>query len=129
MTQATSAARSGARRNGRGENTRTKLLEAALILRLSRLPRHQHAGQTVVERAASGATDPGVQLREVTHEYTAWRARRHTMARVVQYEMTALTPQHSAQIADVRREIQGLFERIIAAGAESDRFRACRTHP
>ena len=158
MTQATSAARSPSRRNSRGENTRAKLLEAALqsfashgfhgtstrdiaeaasmsptsvyvhyatkeelLFQLS-LAGHQDV-QTVVERAATGATDPGVQLREVSREYTAWHARRHTMARVVQYEMAAFTPQHSAQIAGVRREIQGLFERIIAAGAESDRFR------
>ncbi|WP_324278199.1 TetR/AcrR family transcriptional regulator [Blastococcus brunescens] len=78
--------------------------------------------QMVLEQAAARSEVPEEQLRAIAHDYTAWHARCHTMAQVVQYEMAALSPQHVEQIAQIRREMQHRVRDIIAAGAEAGRF-------
>jgi AcrR family transcriptional regulator len=94
----------------------------ALLFELS-LAGHREI-QAVVAGAASRAEGPAGQLRAVVEEYTAWHARAHTTARVVQYEMAALTPEHADQIAEIRRDIEDRFRRIIRRGVRSGAFRA-----
>jgi AcrR family transcriptional regulator len=94
----------------------------ALLFELS-LAGHREI-QAVVAGAAGRAQGPAGQLRAVVEEYTAWHARAHTTARVVQYEMAALTPEHADQIAEIRRDIEERFRRIIRRGVESGAFRA-----
>jgi AcrR family transcriptional regulator len=79
--------------------------------------------QIVVADASGHSDNPVEQLRTVVAEYTAWHARAHTTARVVQYEMAALTPEHAAEIARIRRDIEERFRRIIRRGMESGSFR------
>lgn len=78
--------------------------------------------QAVVEQAAARSTQPEKQLREVARDYTVWHAQRHTTARVVQYEMAALSLSHVTQVARIRKEMQDLLHRLIASGAETGRF-------
>ncbi|WP_343869408.1 hypothetical protein [Dactylosporangium roseum] len=56
-------------------------------------------------------------------QYTAWHARAHIHARVVQYEMAALAPEHTEEIARIRREIEATVRGLIRAGVDAGRFR------
>jgi len=70
----------------------------------------------LVLAAASASDDPAVQLQEIIAEFAAWHARFHTHARVVQYEMAALTDAHREVIAALRRETQATVREVIDAG-------------
>ncbi|WP_238006459.1 TetR/AcrR family transcriptional regulator [Dactylosporangium sp. AC04546] len=158
MTRATSGDATASRGNVRGEQTRSRLLDAALrsfaargfhgtgtrdiaeaagmspaavyvhyrtkeeLLFALSLAGHRHVLE-LITAAAGRRTGPDEQLREVVREYTAWHAREHTHARVVQYEMAALTPEHAEEIAGIRREIEAKVRGIIRAGVDAGRFR------
>lgn len=70
----------------------------------------------LVLAAASGSEDPAVKLREIIAEFAAWHARFHTHARVVQYEMAALTDVHRDVIAALRRETQATVRDVLDEG-------------
>lgn len=65
---------------------------------------------------------PAARLAAVVRTFTAWQATHHTRGRVVQYELTALSPEHYREILGLRREISRLIERIIRAGAKDGSF-------
>jgi AcrR family transcriptional regulator len=81
------------------------------------------AAQDVVEAAAASASSPDARLRAVARDYTEWHARFNTLARVVQYEMAALTPEHGRRIAAIRRATETPVRDIISAGVSSGLFR------
>jgi AcrR family transcriptional regulator len=70
----------------------------------------------VVRAAASGIDDPADRLRAVIAAITAWHARYHTTARVINYEMSALTELHRSGIATLRREIDALVRQTLSDG-------------
>lgn len=65
---------------------------------------------------------PAGRLRAVVREYTVWHARRHTHARVAQYEMAALSAEHRTEIVDIRRAVDERVRRIIEEGVEQGFF-------
>lgn len=78
-----------------------------------------HRGTVRVVRAAAVAArhdDPGDRLRAVVAAITAWHARYHTTARVINYEMSTLTERHRATIATLRREIDALVRQTLEEG-------------
>ncbi|MFC9875932.1 TetR family transcriptional regulator [Nocardia salmonicida] len=74
----------------------------------------------LVLKAVESSGEPATALRNVVHAFAVHHARGHTGARIVNYELSALTPEHYAEILDIRhridREIRGLVERGVAAG-------------
>jgi AcrR family transcriptional regulator len=74
----------------------------------------------VVRAGIASSDDPVAQLRRVVYDFAVHHARGHTGARIVNYELAALTPEHLAEIRGIRRqindEIQGIVERGVAAG-------------
>jgi AcrR family transcriptional regulator len=82
---------------------------------------HRHILE-VVEAATGLHTCPADQLREVIEQYAAWHARFHTNARVVQYEMAALSPGHKLEIADLRRAVEVRVRSIVGAGVANGEF-------
>ncbi|MFD7843680.1 TetR family transcriptional regulator [Nocardia sp. NPDC059764] len=70
--------------------------------------------------ALSSSGDPVEQLVAVMRDFAIDHARGHTGARVVNYELAALSPEHQREIKDVRRvidtEMRQLIERGVAAG-------------
>jgi AcrR family transcriptional regulator len=80
---------------------------------------HEHTLEMVQDAIAS-SDDPATALRKVIHDFVVHHARDHTSARIVNYELAALTPEHFAEIRDLRRRIEGaireLVERGVAAG-------------
>jgi AcrR family transcriptional regulator len=59
---------------------------------------------------------PTQRLRGLAEAFTAWHARHHLVARVVQYELAALPPEDHAEAAALRRRIEGLVEDEVRRG-------------
>ncbi|AJC59389.1 regulatory protein TetR [Streptomyces sp. 769] len=70
--------------------------------------------------AGGSATD---RLRDAVRAFARWHAEHHTTARVIQYELQALGPDHYAEIAGLRRRTDRLLRQIIQDGADSGEFR------
>lgn len=84
-----------------------------------------HRATVRVVRAAAATADhddPAERLRAVVAAITAWHARYHTTARVINYEMTSLTERHRSTIATLRREIDALVRQTLEEGAASGVF-------
>ncbi len=91
-----------------------------LLYHLS-LEGHQEALDVVLTAAAT-ATEPVARLEAIVREFTAWHARRHTIARVVQYELSALTPDHYEMIAELRRRTRNAVREVVEAGMRAGAF-------
>lgn len=77
----------------------------------------------VVQAAVASAQDPVEQLLAVIRGFTLGHARGHTTARIVSYELSALSPEHYREIADIRRATERELRRLVEAGAEAGVFR------
>lgn len=90
------------------------------IIRIS----HEHAlaylRGPAVERAA-GAAD---RLRVLVSRYTTWHARHHVAARVAQYELAGLTPEHYEEILRLRHQTNEIFRDTVARGVADGPFDA-----
>ena len=79
--------------------------------------------EAVVLAAEARASNPADRLREWVHDFVTWHAKSHTRARVINYEMRALSPDHAREIAKIRRNIGFVLRRILGDGLESGVFR------
>jgi AcrR family transcriptional regulator len=82
---------------------------------------HRTALEVVRSAAARGAT-PTERLGHVAHDFALWHARSHTVARIVNYELAALTPEHYARIAALRRDMEQVARDIVEAGIATGEF-------
>ncbi|PJN36468.1 TetR family transcriptional regulator [Streptomyces sp. CB02959] len=92
-----------------------------LLYRISGIG-HEKALQimSAAAEARGSATD---RLRDAVRAFARWHAEHHTTARVIQYELQALSADHYAEIAGLRRRTDRLLRQIIEDGAESGEFR------
>jgi AcrR family transcriptional regulator len=67
---------------------------------------------------------PTTTLRNAVHAFVLYHAKHHTLARVIQYELRVLNPDHFADVAAIRREIDSLIRGCIHAGVEAGQL-AC----
>jgi AcrR family transcriptional regulator len=82
---------------------------------------HEHTLALIKEAiGADSDQDPVAALRRVIQAFTENHASGHTAARVINYELAALTPEHFAEIRKIRQrteqEIRALVQRGVAAG-------------
>lgn len=74
----------------------------------------------LVREAVATSADPREQLLAVVHAFVVHHAEDHTGARIVNYELAALSPEHLEEIAatrrDIEQEMRGVVERGVAAG-------------
>lgn len=94
--------------------------KAALLFAISRSGHEQ--ALALVERAVHEHPEPPVALRALTERFVAWHARRHTVAKVVQYELDALPEQEYGIVADLRRRIERLVRDVLSDGKETGVF-------
>ncbi|OQO93685.1 TetR family transcriptional regulator [Saccharomonospora piscinae] len=94
--------------------------KAALLFAISRSGHEQ--ALALVQNAAEQADTPMTALREIVERFVAWHARRHTVARVVQYELGALPEQEYRVVAELRRGIERIVHDIVVRGAEAGQF-------
>ena len=83
---------------------------------------HRAALDIVVAAAARGSAAPTAQLQAVVSDFASWHARHRRTARVVQYELGALTAPHRAVIDGLRREIQARMRELLEAGVRAGDF-------
>lgn len=87
------------------------------------ISRSGHARTLALVRATIAATDgPARQLAAVMREFAADHARSHTTARIVNYELAALDPEHHAEILELRHAISREFRGLVQRGIDSGDF-------
>jgi AcrR family transcriptional regulator len=69
--------------------------------------------------AADGAADC---LALMVSRYTAWHARHHVAARVCQYELAGLTPEHYDEIIQIRHQTNEVFRDAVGRGIDDGAF-------
>ncbi|ADB52416.1 TetR/AcrR family transcriptional regulator [Conexibacter woesei] len=75
-----------------------------------------------VTAALEEETDPVQRLRGYVSAFVAWHAHNHTLARVIQYELKALTPEHFDEVDALRRRRAGLLRSELRRGARAGAF-------
>jgi len=79
---------------------------------------------TCVKDASTEAEDAAERLAAIVSRYTAWHARHHVAARVCQYELAGLTPEHYDEIIQVRHQTNEVFRAAVGRGADEGAFAA-----
>lgn len=83
-------------------------------------------GHRAVLAALRDADDPASpvldRLTSVVSAFATWQAEFHQLARVVQYELAALTPVHYRTITAMRRDTVAVVAAIVQAGKDSGEF-------
>lgn len=78
------------------------------------------AALDLVRAARAGTPDLRTQLTEVARAFALFHVHHHTVARVLNYELAALSPEHRAEIDELRtgidRELRALVNEGIVAG-------------
>ncbi|WP_406001769.1 TetR/AcrR family transcriptional regulator [Streptomyces sp. NBC_00829] len=91
-----------------------------LLHRISRIG-HDRALE-VLAAAAAGEGTPSERLAEAVSSFVRWHAGRHDTARVVQYELDALSEEHRTEIIGLRRRSDAVVREILRDGVESGEF-------
>jgi len=77
----------------------------------------------LVRTAVASAPEPRAQLLEVMRAFVVHHAEGHTGARVVNYELAALSPEHLEEISAIRRAIEQEVRDVVEAGVAAGTFR------
>ncbi|WP_033292703.1 TetR/AcrR family transcriptional regulator [Amycolatopsis jejuensis] len=96
--------------------------KAALLFEISRNGHEQTLA--LVENVLAHTSDPVERMRSLVQDFVAWHARRHMVARVVQYELNALPEQEYKVVSQLRRRIEQLVREVIEQGIGSGAFTA-----
>lgn len=91
-----------------------------LLHRISRIG-HDKALE-ILDTAASGPGSASERLDAAVRSFVRWHAAHHTTARVVQYELDALAPEHRSEIVALRRQSDAAIRRILADGVAAGEF-------
>ncbi|GEE02611.1 TetR family transcriptional regulator [Gordonia spumicola] len=75
-----------------------------------------------IDSADDPTATPSARLTRVMRDFAVWHARGHTSARIVNYELSALEPDHLDEIRALRREITRRVRAIVDAGIASGEF-------
>ncbi|MFJ8078625.1 TetR/AcrR family transcriptional regulator [Streptomyces sp. NPDC096176] len=91
-----------------------------LLHRISRIG-HDKALE-ILNAAYDGPGAPTERLADAVRSFVRWHAGRHTTARVVQYELEALSDAHRTEIFGLRRQSDAVVRRILEEGVEAGEF-------
>ncbi|WP_205473974.1 TetR family transcriptional regulator [Nocardioides sp. SYSU D00038] len=87
------------------------------------ISREGHDRTLALCRAAVAASDdPVVQLTALVGDFVHHHAVNHVSARVVNYELAALAPDHRAEIDAVRHQIDGIVRDVVDRGVRAGVF-------
>src|SRR5690606_4117789 len=73
----------------------------------------------VIRQAADSTDDPAARLAAVMRAFALHHAREHTRARIVNYELNALSREHLAEISAIRRQIRLDVQAMIQDGVDA----------
>ncbi|GAA1226107.1 TetR/AcrR family transcriptional regulator [Prauserella halophila] len=94
--------------------------KAALLFTISRSGHEQVLG--LAQQAIDEAGDPATAIHDLVERFTTWHAQRHTIARVVQYELEALPEQEYGVVASLRKDIERLVRDVLDRGVADGVF-------
>lgn len=96
---------------------------------LHQISRSGH-GETLalVRDAVATSADPREQLLAVVHAFVVHHAEGHTWARIVNYELAALSPEHLEEIAAIRRQIEQEMRDVVQRGVDAGVFHTPDAH-
>lgn len=93
-----------------------------LFYRLTLIGHQQTLRNAVVAAEGVASAGPAQRLHAVIEAQTVWQAKHHTTARVVEYDLPCLSPEHYEEISALRRRIAGLVRGILVEGSRSGVF-------
>jgi AcrR family transcriptional regulator len=70
----------------------------------------------------SGERGAAEQVADLVRRFVAWHARHHTVARICQYELAGLEPDHFERVQELRQQINQVFRRAVARGVDAGVF-------
>src|SRR5580765_7816257 len=76
----------------------------------------------LIRAAISSTADPAEGLRRAIHDFAMHHANEPTVARIVNYELDALVPEHLREIRGIRRDIEGEVRRVVVRGVRAGCF-------
>lgn len=82
---------------------------------------HQQA-LAVVREARASSTDPVEQIAAVGRAFAEFHAHQHTVARILNYELAALSEEHRAEIDEYRTGIDRELRELVAEGVTTGVF-------
>lgn len=91
-----------------------------ILFLLARLGHESALG--VLKAAAEEESSASSRVRLMIYEFTIWHARNYRIARVSQYQLASLAPEHHATIAELRRQIEGILLIEVEAGVAQGEF-------
>jgi AcrR family transcriptional regulator len=83
---------------------------------------HERALACVKDPAIDAAVTAADRLAVMISRYTAWHARHHVAARVCQFDLAGLTPEHYDEIIAIRHQTNEVFRDAIARGITEGTF-------
>jgi AcrR family transcriptional regulator len=83
---------------------------------------HDNVLRLVRDCVADGSQPTTEKMRHLVREFARWQASHHTSARIVNYELRFLGPEHFASAQENRRQIQAIFRNLVAQGCEEGTF-------
>ncbi|HEX6247730.1 MAG TPA: TetR/AcrR family transcriptional regulator [Nocardioidaceae bacterium] len=96
---------------------------------LHQISRSGHdATLTVVRDAVATSDAPREQLLAVVRAFVVHHAEGHTWARIVNYELAALSPEHLEEIAGIRRQIEAEVRDLVDRGVAAGEFTTSDPH-
>lgn len=91
-----------------------------LLYQISRVG-HERAVHILTGAAGGGGSSAG-RLDAAVRSFVRWHAEHHTTARVVQYELSALGPEHYAEIVAMRRRTEEILRGMLSDGVADGEF-------
>jgi AcrR family transcriptional regulator len=76
----------------------------------------------LIQEGIAATDNPVDALRRVIHDFAAHHARDHVGARVVNYELAALAPDHLAEIRHLRHQTEEEIRTLVARGVDTGQF-------
>ncbi|HEX5407966.1 MAG TPA: TetR/AcrR family transcriptional regulator [Pseudonocardiaceae bacterium] len=76
----------------------------------------------LVTAAIGRGTDPASRMHSLVTAFVAWHAEKHTVARVVQYELNSLPATEYAALVELRRKIEQQVRDVISDGVRAGAF-------
>jgi len=83
---------------------------------------HTHSLAAIRSAALRCPDDPVAQIASVIGDFAAWHARYHIPARVISYELAALSPPHYEEIVQLRHQIDLVVRSTLEQGAAAGVF-------
>lgn len=82
----------------------------------------------VMDQARDGIDDAGDRLARIARAFAVWHAQHTALAKVANYELSALTAEHWLVVRDCRHRIERCFRQAIEAGMQQGAFTVVDSH-